>query len=132
MRARCGAFSGIVGIACNVVLFIGKLVAGLVSGSVSIMADALNNLSDASSSLISFFGFKLSVRPADKEHPYGHARFEYLSGLMVSILICVIGIELLKSCIDKIIHPSETVFGAVSLVILVLCVFVKLWMMFFA
>ncbi len=132
VRASCGALSGIVGIVCNVILFTGKIIAGLISGSVSVMADALNNLTDASSSLISFFGFKLSGKPADKEHPYGHARFEYLSGLMVSILICVIGIELFKSCLDKIIHPSETVFGMLSMIILGFSILVKLWMMVFA
>ncbi len=131
VRADMGALSGIVGIVCNVLLFIAKLIAGLFSGSVSVMADALNNLTDASSSLISFFGFKLSGKPADKEHPYGHARFEYLSGLMVSILICVIGIELLKSCFEKILNPTQTSFGAVSMGILIISIFLKLWMMLF-
>ncbi len=132
VRARCGALSGVVGIICNVILFAGKIIAGLISGSVSVMADALNNLTDASSSLISFFGFKLSERPADKEHPYGHARFEYLSGLMVSILICVIGVELLKSCFEKILNPSDTVFSYLSIGILLASILVKLWMMTFA
>lgn len=132
VRAACGALSGWVGIICNAVLFVAKIIAGILSGSVSVTADAINNLSDASSSLISLFGFKLSGKPADEEHPYGHARFEYLSGLMVSILICVIGVELLKSCIDKIMNPSETAFGAVSVAILIASVFLKLWMMLFS
>lgn len=132
VRSECGALSGWVGIFCNVFLFIAKLVAGVLAGSVSVMADAVNNLSDASSSLISLFGFKLSGKPADKEHPYGHARFEYLSALMVSILICVIGVELLRSCFDKILNPSDTDFGVVSVAILACSVLLKLWMMVFA
>ena len=132
VRAKCGALSGWVGIFCNIFLFIAKLVAGFLAGSVSVMADAVNNLSDASSSLISLFGFKLSGKPADKEHPYGHARFEYLSALMVSILICVIGVELLRSCFDKILNPTATDFGAVSVSILVVSIGIKLWMMLFA
>ncbi len=132
VRAKCGALSGWVGIFCNVFLFTSKLVAGLLAGSVSIMADAVNNLSDASSSLISLFGFKLSGKPADKEHPYGHARFEYLSALMVSILICIIGVELLRSCFDKILNPTETDFGAVSVGVLIVSIVIKLWMMLFA
>ncbi|MBR2916635.1 MAG: cation transporter [Clostridia bacterium] len=132
VRAKMGALSGWVGIFCNLILFAGKIIAGFLSGSVSVTADALNNLSDASSSLISLLGFKLSSKPADEEHPYGHARFEYLSGLMVSILIILIGIELLKSCIDKILNPSETTFSILSISILIASVLIKLWMMFFA
>lgn len=132
VRANCGALSGWVGIFCNVLLFLAKLVAGILAGSVSVMADAVNNLSDASSSLISLFGFKLSGKPADKEHPYGHARFEYLSGLMVSVIICVIGVELLRSCFDKILNPGKTDFGMVSIVILTGSVLLKIWMMVFA
>ena len=132
VRADCGALSGWVGIFCNVLLFLAKIVAGILAGSVSVMADAVNNLSDASSSLISLFGFKLSGKPADKEHPYGHARFEYLSGLMVSVIICVIGVELLRSCFDKILNPGKTDFGIISIVILTGSVFLKIWMMVFA
>lgn len=131
VRARYGVLSGGVGIFCNLVLFFAKLLAGILAGSISIMADALNNLSDASSSLISLFGFKLSGKPADKEHPYGHARFEYLSGLVVSILICVIGVELLRSCGEKILHPEKTGFDWLSAAVLVGSIAVKLWLMFF-
>jgi len=132
VRTKCGSLSGWVGIFCNVILFIAKIVAGLLAGSVSIMADAINNLSDASASLISLFGFKLSGKPADKEHPYGHARFEYLAALVVSILICVIGVEIFRSCLDKILKPVETDFGIVAVSILIGSVVMKLWMMFFA
>ena len=131
VRSKMGALSGWVGIFCNLFLFMGKIIAGVLSGSVSVTADALNNLTDASSSLISLLGFKLSVKPADKEHPYGHARFEYLSALFVSILIILIGFELLKSCFSKILNPADTGFGWVSISILIASILVKLWMMVF-
>ena len=96
-RAQYGRLAGWVGIICNILLSAGKFVAGSLSGSVSITADALNNFSDASSSLISLIGFQLSEKRPDAEHPYGHARYEYISGFVVAILVIVIGIELLKS-----------------------------------
>ena len=97
--------------AAHALLFAGKLVAGLFSGSVAIMADAVNNLSDASSSLISLLGFKLADRPADAEHPYGHGRFEYLSGMTVAVMIVAIGVELLRSSVGKIFAPEPIVFS---------------------
>jgi cation diffusion facilitator family transporter len=97
IREKVGALSGFVGIACNVLLFAGKLLAGILCGSVSITADAMNNLSDAASSVVTLLGFKLAGKPADEDHPYGHARFEYLSGLAVAALILLIGFELAKS-----------------------------------
>ena len=96
VRSAYGKAASLVGIGCNVLLFAGKLFAGLLSGSVAIMADAVNNLSDVSSSLISLLGFKLADRPADAEHPYGHGRFEYLSGMTVAVMILVIGVEPIK------------------------------------
>lgn len=131
VRIAYGKFSSVVGILCNVVLFIGKIAVGTISSSVSITADAVNNLSDASSSIISLFGFKLASRPADEEHPYGHGRYEYLSGLMVALLIMVIGVELFKSSLDKVIHPSAVEFGWISAGVLVFSILLKLWMMFF-
>lgn len=131
VRTKQGAFAGRVGIFCNIVLFIIKVAAGILSGSVAITADAFNNLSDASSSVISLVAFKLSEKPADADHPYGHARFEYLSGLIMSILVCVIGIELFKTCFGKIITPEKTTLSLVSGAILVISVLVKLWMMVF-
>ena len=86
-RSTCGKMAGTVGIGCNILLFILKLLAGLLSGSVAVMADAINNLSDASSSLVTLLGFKLAEKPADPHHPYGHARYEYLSGLIVAAMI---------------------------------------------
>ena len=100
VRAAYGKLSGWVGIVCNTLLCGGKFIAGYLSGSVSIIADAANNLSDASSSIISLLGFKLSEKSADDEHPYGHARYEYLSGLIIAFLVLLIGFELLKSGID--------------------------------
>ena len=96
VREKYGNLAGIVGIICNVLLFAGKLLAGTLCGSVSVTADAVNNLSDASSSLVTLLGFRLAARPADEKHPYGHARMEYLSGLAVAVMILVIGVELVK------------------------------------
>lgn len=131
VRAAYGKVSSIVGILCNAVLFIGKILVGTLSSSVSITADAVNNLSDASSSLISLLGFKLASRPADEEHPYGHGRYEYLSGLMVAVLIMVIGVELFKSSIGKIIHPEPVIFSWVGVGVLVFSILLKLWMAVF-
>lgn len=131
VRTRYGQFAGIVGIICNLLLCLGKGIIGLVAGSVSIVADAVNNLSDAASNIISLLGFKLASKPADPEHPYGHGRYEYLSGLAVAILIVFIGWELLRSSYDKIVNPSPTEFNAAVVCVLVLSILVKLWMMVF-
>ena len=110
-RSGVGRLSGIVGIAANLLLCAMKLLVGTVSGSVSITADAMNNLSDASSSIVTLLGFKLSEKPADEDHPYGHARYEYLSGLAVAALILLIGFELLKTSVDKVLNPTPTDFS---------------------
>lgn len=128
VRASVGKLAGITGIFCNAILFLGKLLAGFLSGSVAIIADAVNNLSDASSSLVTLLGFRLAQMPADQDHPYGHARYEYLSGLMVAVLILVIGVELVKSSIGKILHPETIDFSAVSIAILFASILVKFWM----
>ena len=104
VRAKTGKLSGIVGILANAVLCAGKLVIGTLSGSVSITADAMNNLSDAASAIVTLIGFKLAERPADEDHPYGHARYEYLSGLAVAAMVLLIGFELAKTSFDKILH----------------------------
>ena len=124
-RAAVGKRSGAVGIGCNLLLFAAKLLVGTLSGSVSITADAMNNLTDATSSIVTLLGFKLSEKPADADHPYGHARFEYLSGLAVAALIIIIGVELAKSSFDKILHPQAVTFGALTVAILVLSMAVK-------
>lgn len=127
-RAKVGALAGIVCIALNIILCVAKALVGMLSGSVSIVADALNNLSDASSNIVSVLGFKLASKPADPEHPYGHGRFEYLSGLVVAVLVLMIGVELVKSSVDKIIHPSSVEFSLALVAVLAMSMLVKLWM----
>ncbi len=130
-RAAIGSLSGAVGIGCNLLLFLGKVIVGLVTGSVSITADAMNNLSDASSSIVTLLGFRLAQMPADEDHPYGHARFEYLAGLAVAVMIMVIGFELGKSSVEKILHPSGVVFSAAAAAVLLASIGVKLWLYLF-
>ena len=128
VRSACGNLACIVGILCNVLLFLGKFIVGTLFGSVSITADAINNLSDASSNIVSLVGFWLGGKPADKEHPYGHARYEYLAGLAVSVMILVIGIELGKESLAKVISPTPVEFSWLSTCVLVASILVKLWM----
>ena len=131
VRSAVGTLSGIVGIVCNFLLFLGKIIVGTLSGSVSITADALNNLSDATSSIVTLVGFKLAEQPADAEHPYGHARFEYLSGLVVAAMIVIIGFELAKSSVEKIISPAPVAFSAALAAVLIASIAVKLWLCLF-
>ena len=131
VRSAVGRLSGIVGILCNVILCAGKLFIGTVSGSVSITADAMNNLSDAASSIVTLIGFKLAERPADAEHPYGHARYEYLSGLAVAAMVLMIGFELGKTSIQKILNPQSVAFSIPLVIVLVGSVLVKLWLSLF-
>ena len=128
VRSAVGKLAGITGIACNCLLFACKLLTGLLTGSVAILADAVNNLSDAGSSVLTVLGFHLSQRPADTDHPYGHARYEYLSSLAVAVLILLLGAELVKTSVQKLLHPQSAEFTAVSFALLVLCVLTKLWM----
>ncbi len=131
VRQIYGALSGGVGIFCNIILFIFKFIAGVVSGAVSITADAFNNLSDAASSVVTLVGFRMAGKPADLEHPFGHGRIEYLSGIFVSFMIVIMGYELLKSSISKIITPTTIEFGVLPVLILVVSILVKLWMAYF-
>ena len=128
VRSAIGALAGAVGIFCNLVLFAGKLLAGTLSGSLSITADAMNNLSDASSAIVTLLGFRLAARPADEDHPYGHARFEYLSGLAVAVMIILIGFELGKSSVQKILNPAAVEFGILPAAVLLVSILVKLWL----
>lgn len=128
VRAAYGNLACVVGIVCNVMLFLGKFTVGTLFGSVAIAADGMNNLSDASSNIVSLVGFKLGARPADSEHPYGHARYEYLAGLAVSVMILVIGVELLKESFAKVLHPTPVAFSALTAAVLVVSILVKLWM----
>ena len=131
VRAAIGTLSGLVGIVCNVLLFAFKLLVGTLTGSVSITADAMNNLSDASGSIVTFIGFRVADKPADEHHPYGHARAEYLSGLGVAALILVIGIELVKTSVKKIFAPTPVAFTTVAAVVLIVSIAVKFWMNLF-
>ena len=131
VRAKVGSLSGAVGIGANVLLFFGKLMAGLLTGSVSITADAMNNLSDASSSIVTLLGFKLAQQPPDEDHPYGHARFEYLSGLAVAVMIMLIGFELAKTSVEKILNPTAVNFSGIAVAVLLGSIAVKLWLFLF-
>ncbi len=131
VRTRYGILASIVGMVCNIILFGIKLTVGLVINSISVMADAFNNLSDAASSVISFIGVKLAERPADKEHPFGHGRFEYIAALAVSFLILQVGFTLFKSSFTKVLNPEEISFNPVLTGILCISVFIKVWLMFF-
>ena len=128
VRQSYGRLSGFVGICCNVLLFALKLFIGLATGAVSIMADAFNNLSDAASSVVTLIGFYMAGRPADGGHPYGHGRIEYLSGLFIAAAILMTGVELMKSSVEKILHPEAPEFSLVSIVILAASILLKLWM----
>ncbi len=127
VRRSCGKFAGIVGILTNFFLFVLKIVAGTVSHSIAITADAVNNLSDSLSSVVTLMGFKLASKPADREHPFGHARFEYLSGLIVSIMIFVVGVQFARDSFEKIFHPENTVFGLAEVCVLAASILIKLW-----
>ncbi|MBQ8503772.1 MAG: cation transporter [Clostridia bacterium] len=130
-RERLGVTSGIVGIICNVILCVFKFLVGAVTNSVSITADAMNNLSDAGSNIVTIAGAKLSNKPVDKEHPFGHGRMEYISALVVAFLIFMMGFELAKSSVEKILNPEEIKFSVWNLIILAVAALIKLWMAYF-
>ena len=127
-RTAYGNLASGVGMACNLLLCLGKLLAGTLFGSIAIMADALNNLSDASSNVVSLIGFRLAAKAPDAEHPYGHARYEYLAGLVVSVTILGIGFSLLKESVVKVFHPTPVAFSWLSVGVLAASILVKLWM----
>lgn len=131
VRHSYGMLCGIVGILLNILLFFGKFIAGIFSNSIAITADALNNLSDAGSSFITLAGFKLASQKPDPDHPYGHGRMEYLSGLFVSLLILLMAVELLKTSIDKILHPQSTQINPLVIAILAASILVKLYMSYY-
>ncbi len=130
-RTRAGQVASVICIACNVALCAAKAAAGLAVGSVSIVADAVNNLSDASSNIVSLVGFKLASKPADADHPFGHGRFEYLSGLAVAVIVCALGLDLIKESIGKVAHPEPSDFNVAVVVVLLASMAVKAWMMRF-
>lgn len=131
VRGAYGKLAGVAGIVANVVLFFGKLLAGVLSGSVAVIADAFNNLSDAGSSVVTLVGFRLSSAPPDKEHPFGHGRIEYLSALTVAALIMLAGVELATSAVEKILAPEKATFSWISVAILIASIAVKAWMALF-
>lgn len=131
VREHYGRLAGIIGILSNALLCTGKIIAGIISGSISIIADGINNLMDASSSAITFAGFYLSSLPEDKKHPYGHRRFEYISGIIVAMLVLIAGVELLQSSISRILHPEPVEAGNLIIAILVCSILVKIWQAYF-
>ncbi len=131
VRVAYGYLCGNVGIFFNILLFLGKFIAGAVSGSIAVTADAFNNLSDAGSSIITVLGFKLSSRKPDMEHPFGHGRLEYVSGLIVSLLIVMMGVELVKSSVQKIVNPTEADYSLFTFVVLIVSIFVKSYMYYY-
>lgn len=131
IRARIGKLSGAVGIICNCLLAAGKLIVGHMTSSMSITADGLNNLSDGASSVVTLLGFKLAEKPADRKHPYGHARIEYIAGLTVAVMILFIGLELGKSSVEKLIDPEPIEFSFTAVWVLFASILVKLFMMLF-
>ena len=131
VRQRYGTLSGAVGIFLNLLLSAGKMIAGVLTGSIAITADAFNNLTDAGSSVVTLVGFRMAGKQADGDHPFGHGRIEYLSGLAVSVVILLVGLELAKSSVEKIIHPEPVEFSWLSAGILSAAICVKLWMSYF-
>ena len=131
VHARIGKLAGIVGIVCNVFLACLKLVVGLASGSVAIAGDGINNLTDSASSIVTLLGFRMAQRPADEEHPFGHGRYEYISGVVVAALVLLAGTELAKSSFEKILSPESVPFSILTVGILLVSVVLKLWMAFF-
>ncbi|MDD4088931.1 MAG: cation diffusion facilitator family transporter [Tissierellia bacterium] len=131
VRESYGTVSSITGIVVNVILSAGKILTGILFNSISVMADGVNNLSDGASSIITLIGFKISGKPADKDHPFGHARMEYLAGFILGIAILLVGVELIKSSFNKIINPVKTVFSIEMTVVLIISILVKLWLSVF-
>lgn len=130
VRNKYGIVAGTFGIITNIILFIIKIIIGLISNSVTIIADAFNNLSDSGSSILTLVGFKLTSKPADKEHPYGHARYEYITGIIISILILSMGVLFIKTSIEKIINPEEMAINISTYLVLIVAIIIKAIQMF--
>ena len=131
VRERYGTLSGGVGIACNIALFVLKYIIGTLSHSISVISDAFNNLSDCASCVMTLFGYKMAAKPADKDHPFGHGRIEYVCALIVSFIILLMGGELIRSSVDKILHPEPLQFSMTALIVLLASIGVKIWMAVF-
>lgn len=128
VRGRYGVLSAVVGIICNVILFAGKFIIGALSNSISILSDGFNNLSDCASCVVTIIGYKMAAKPADKDHPFGHGRIEYLTSLVIAVVILLVGCELFRSSVTKIIHPEMIEFSYVALGVLIFSILVKIWM----
>lgn len=131
VRERYGMLSSITGIVCNIILFVVKFLMGTLSGSIAVTSDAFNNLSDCLSCIITLASYKLAAKPADKDHPFGHGRLEYLSSLFIAVLIILVGFEFLKTSFDKVLHPTMVTFSWIVVISLVVSVLIKIWMHFF-
>ena len=131
VRERCGRVAGVVGIVTNLLLFAMKITVGTLFNSVSITADAVNNLTDSGSSIVTLVGFKLAGKPADAQHPFGHARIEYLSGVIVSFIVVFLGLQLGLSSVEKIVTPEENTLTPAALIVLVISILMKLWQCLF-
>jgi len=131
VRQAYGYLGGFVGIIANILLFAGKLSVGLLINSIAVMADAINNLSDAASSVITLVGFKVTNKPADREHPFGHGRIEYISAMIVSFLVILVGFEFIKSSIERVMNPEPVTFDMVTFALLSFSIIVKVWLSFF-
>lgn len=131
VRRNYGTLSSVTGIICNIILFLLKYIMGTLSGSISIISDAFNNLSDSASCIVTLLGYKMASKPADKDHPFGHGRMEYLTALFIAVLILIVAFELLKNSVDKIIHPEKLTFSIVVFASLIVSIAVKLWMSYF-
>ncbi|MBQ8167729.1 MAG: cation transporter [Lachnospiraceae bacterium] len=128
VREAYGVLSSWVGIICNILLFIAKFVIGTLANSISIVSDGFNNLSDCASCVVTMFGYKMAAKPADKDHPFGHGRMEYLTSLIIAMVIVVVGVELFTGSVDKILNPEDIKFSIVALVALIISILIKLWM----
>jgi len=131
VREKYGILSSIVGIICNITLFVLKYILGTMSNSIAIISDGFNNLSDSASCIITLFGYKMAAKPADKDHPFGHGRIEYLTSLLVAVLIIFVGFELLRNSVDKLLHPIQVQFSWTVLISLIISIGVKIWMALF-
>ncbi len=131
VREKYGVLSSFVGIVCNIILFVSKFIIGAMSNSIAIISDGFNNLSDCASCIVTMFGYKMAAKPADKDHPFGHGRMEYLTSLVIAVIILFVGVELLKGSWHKIVNPDDVEFSAVALVVIIISILIKIWMGFF-
>jgi cation diffusion facilitator family transporter len=131
VREQYGTVSGVIGVIVNLILFIVEIILGVLTNSIAIIADGFHNLADVTSSVVTLIGFKLSNRPADKEHPFGHGRMEYISALVVSFVILVVGLEFIKTSFDRVIHPQVVSYSVTTFIIIILAIPLKLWLSYF-